>query len=78
MKYKIGDRIIVISNMVGLAKLFSKRGIITRTHNIFKDVYYVSFVDIDPYVHTPSTYLYSHEIELDKQYYREIKLDSIL
>ncbi len=84
-KYKIGDRVIVISPHV--TNVFGKRGTVGQRHGLFSNVYYVKFDDcnnLDEYgniilhIHTPNCYLYSHEIELDKQYYREEKLLSLL
>ena len=84
IKYNIGDRVVVIYDSIGLNNPLGKRGIITREHSFFKDVYYINFDYStkqpagDIYGQFSPSYFYSYEIELDKQYYRDNKLNSIL
>ncbi len=86
-KFNIGDRIKVIYPISGdpssvpFVSMINRSGIIIQLPIDKYPIYQVKFNDkCDEYGRKidDSYYLYDNELELDKQYYRDIRIDKIL
>lgn len=77
MKYSIGDRVIVIrSDRYRNEQRIGKTGVIERYSRSYTGVYYIQFIQVK-YGNEGTAFLCEDEIELDKEYYRNNKLESI-